>query len=171
MKHYLPSITLLAPRAPTLFSLARSAQLREAAEQSRKRPSESAKGLFECLVGEPRALYYEMLEDPSRFEEGAVELVQMLVTGQRQSSSLSPAERTLLDHATLDWARPRHRHAGGSTSGETPVRSEAIDHLTFQDLLDDPNVDLVQNEDGTLSPLEPEPVVPEEKPDTFWWRS
>lgn len=163
---------LLAPRAPSLFSLARSQQLaNEAAEQKKRSPSGRRSGLFDALVGEPRTLYYEMLEDPSRFEEGAMDVVLQLVTGQRTNSSLSSTEQSLLDRATLDWARPRHKPSGGAPSVAPERKNEAIEYLTYQELLEDPAVDLVYNEDGSPTPLEAEPLIPAEKPATFWWRS
>lgn len=165
----LPSPSLLAPTFPSLFALAESERLKGVPE--RKPPL----GLFDALVGDPRALYYELMEDPSRFEEEVATLVQQIVSGQRPYASLSSSERTTLDRATLDWARTRHQKSTTSPTSSkqlAPVKSEAVEYLTRAEILADPTIELEYSEDGQHVPLipghEPAPDIP--KAPTHWWR-
>jgi hypothetical protein len=130
--------------------------------------------LFDALVGDPRVLYYELMEDPSRFEEEVATLVQQIVSGQKPYESLSSTEKTLLDRATLDWARTRHQKPKApspiSSKSPAPTQPEAVQHLTRAEAVSDPSVELEYREDGRHVPLQttPEPDIPAAP--TFWWR-
>ena len=164
----LPSPQLLAPRFPSLFALAESHRL---AGESAKPKSP---GLFDALVGDPRVLYYELMEDPSRFEEETATLVQQMVSGQKQYENLSSAERTMLDRATLDWARSRHQKPTtppGSSKPRAPAQPEAVRHLTRADAIADPSVELEYREDGQHVPIQhTSSALDIPKPPTNWWR-
>lgn len=136
-------------------------------------PPPRSRGLFEAMIGDPRVLYYELLEDPTRFEEGTSELVQQLVAGARSLSSLNQQEMYLLDRAVLDWTKPRHSSPGpvATSSRTSPPLPAALAHLTREELLDDPGVELEYREDGQHMPvIDLAPEIPMERPTTFWWR-
>ena len=162
----LPSPSLLAPSFPSFAALVEGEQLRE---QEKKKPSQE---LFDAILGDPRVLYYELMEDPSRFEEGTAELIQQIVSGQKPYETLSAAEKNQLNLATLDWARSRHQKRESPTSSGPPVqRSEAVKHLTRAEALADPSVELEYREDGQHMPVTseaPSPDIP--KAPTHWWR-
>lgn len=128
-------------------------------------------GLFETLLGDPRALYQEVLEDPNRFEEGVIELSQQLVSGATSLDALTSMEKDLLDRAVLDWSRPRHSSPGpsaqpSSTSSGVPEEVE----LSYAEAMDDPDVELEYREHGPPVPLSLTPDLLTEAPPTFWWR-
>jgi hypothetical protein len=162
-KAWLPSLSLLTPRMPTLSSLARSAALNE----ERAKPSAAGSGgLFDVLLGDPKLLYRELLEDPSRFEPGVLDLVLSLVSGQQDQAALNPTEKELLNRATLDWARPRHRPSGGTSVVVSPPGA-AVEHLTQPDA-----DELEYRADGSIGPLDTSPeVIPDEVPTTLWWQT
>jgi len=137
---------------------------------------ERQSGLFTALLGDPKVLYYEILEDPERFEDGVSDLVQQLVAGARTLESLTRDEHNLLDRATLDWSTPRHRTPGSAEP--RPISRDsvppAVEHLTYEDALADPAVELEYSEDGRHVPIlegSAAPDIPGEAPETFWWRS
>jgi hypothetical protein len=161
---------LLAPSFPSLDALAESSRLHE------ERGKRTSQELFSALVGDPRVLYYELMEDPSRFEEEAATLIQQMVSGQKPYTSLSSAERNLLNRATLDWARTRHPKPTtppGSSKPPVPVRHEAVAHLTRAEAVADPSVELEYREDGKHMPVDTGgayPDAPIPKAPTHWWR-
>ena len=130
------------------------------------------KGLFEAYLGDPRVLYYELIEDPSRFEDGVSDLVQQLVGGMKQLEQLSPAEKRLLDRATLSWAEPRHRPSGDSltrsSSTPLPVKEPPA---TYAEALEDPDIELEYREHGAPVPILDADLgdISAEAPPTFWW--
>lgn len=97
-----PSLALLAPTFPTLSALA------TVKEESQPTPASSS-GLFQALLRDPTVLLQSLLDDPTRYEEGVGVVVQDLVSGRRKFEELSPAESTLLDRATIDFAQPVRR--------------------------------------------------------------
>ena len=161
----------LVPPFATVFDLARQSQ-----SQNESKPAsttEKRDGLFIALVGDPRILYYELIEDPSRFEDGVSDLILHLVAGTRQMESLTADELSLLDRAVVDWMRPRHQTSG--TLQPRPVLKDshsAMEYLSRKDALADPDVELEYSEDGRHVPIlndSPVPDMPQEAPPTFWW--
>lgn len=163
----------LVPRLSSLQALAEE----ETNRLSSKPGSiiEKRDGLFTVLLGDPRVLYYELLEDPSRFEEGVSDLIQQLVSGARSLESLSTDEMQLLDRAVVDWTRPRHRTSASSQpSLESNVSQPAVEYLSREEAVADPEVDLEYREDGQHVPIlegTATPEIPTEAPSTFWWRT
>lgn len=149
---------------------------RDALEAERHRPASTIgkqDGLFAALLGDPRILYYELMEDPSRFEEGVSDLTQQLVSGARSMQSLAPDEVEMLNRAVIDWTRPRHRSLPSKPSNlESSDSPSAADYLTMEEALADPDVELEYSEDGRHMPIfedSPGPDIPDEAPPTFWW--
>lgn len=97
-----PSLALLAPTFPTLSALATT-------KEKPQPTSTSSNGLFQALLRDPAVLLQGLLDDPTRYEEGVGAVVQDLVSGRRKFEDLSPAESTLLDRATIDFAQPVRR--------------------------------------------------------------
>lgn len=128
-------------------------------------------GLFETLLGDPLVLYQEVLEDPNRFEDGVVELVQQLVSGATSLDALTSMEKDLLDRAVLDWSRPRHSSPGpgAKPSGISSSVPEEVE-LSYAEAMDDPDVELEYREHGPPVPLSLTPDLLTETPPTFWWR-
>jgi hypothetical protein len=128
-------------------------------------------GLFETLLGDPRVLYQEVLEDPSRFEPEAMDLIQRLVAGAVSLDALTSTEREMLDRAVLDWSRPRHSSRGSSTSPST-ISSDLPEEVerSYQEALEDPDVELEYREGGPPVPVSLAPEVPTDPVPTFWWR-
>jgi hypothetical protein len=128
-------------------------------------------GLFETLLGDPRVLYQEMLEDPSRFDAEVTELVLRLVAGATNLESLTSEEREVLDRAVLDWASPRHSSRGPSPSS-TPTSSGLPEEVErpYAELLEDSDVELEYREGGPPVPISLAPEMPHDPVPTFWWR-
>jgi hypothetical protein len=64
-------------------------------------------GLFSAMVGDPDVLYQDLLDNPSRYEEGVSSLLLGLTSGERRISDISKQEMELLDRAVLDLGQPR----------------------------------------------------------------
>ena len=120
--------------------------------------------LFSALLGDPRRLYAEYLEDPARFDEQAAALIQQLVANQRKISDLEERELDLLDQATLEFARPRRQQKAPEVKAP-----KALQHLTQEHEEEEP---LAYLEDGTLVPLSVTADIspPAETPEDFWWK-
>lgn len=160
--------SLPAPAFPTFSELVQ----READERANPK-TERTKGLFEALIGDPRILYQELLEDPNRFDSSASQVIQELATGARKLEDLNPEEHELLNAATLDFSRPRRPQPSSKpTVTKSPEMSTAAKHLAREKALADPTVDLVHQDGGKPTPLSEETaqVMPAERPTTFWWK-
>lgn len=154
---------------PALTPLASQEQDEDAsAEKSNQTPSHSAsylagtvgvlgrsRSLYETFVASPVPMYYEMLEDPKRFDPAAVELVQLLVYGQKSQKTLTLEELLTLDYATLAWASPRHpRPLGGDERAPASLEPQ------------EPEESNEEEEEGLDVPS-----LPDDAPPTFWWRA
>jgi hypothetical protein len=109
------------------------------------------KGLFESLIGDPRVLFYDLLDAPDSFEPGTAELLQELISGKPQES-LTKEQASLLDRATLVYASVKKpKPTKGLESRGMPEAAK----MASRDEEDEPEV--------TIPEL---PTGP-----TFWWRS
>ena len=157
LNNWTTSAQHLATSFPTFTSLVES----EGLAPAQAKPMEM--GLFSALIGDPRVLYYELLEDPRRFEPEAESLVQQLVSGARTTESLSPAEMEVLNRATIDMTGPRHKE-------EPQVLPVELVPASANPLLDEEDKELEYMDDGKLVTLDESTPLPEEAPATFWWR-
>jgi len=112
----------MAPRFPTFLELV--------GESVAERSPEPSKELFEALMADPRVLFQELLEDPSRFDEGVAELLQEIITGTKKFSELSRTDRDLLNHATIDFATnkrptPEQHPPSGHQAGQRADAAQA----------------------------------------------
>ena len=159
---------LKPPQAPTFATFSEIVAEDATPKES---PSRRKTGLFEAYLGDPRALYYELIEDPSRFEDGVMDLVQQLLAGSKRLESLSPEETNLLDRATLSWAEPRHRTTSGETPGGTSstISPSREPPATYGEALEDPDIELEYREDGKHAPILDADLTGQSLPD-FWWQ-
>ncbi len=159
------------PQTPTFPTFSELVKKEE--EDQRKPKTVRQKGLFEALIGDPRILYQELLEDPNRFDSDAAQVIQELSVGIRQLSDLTHAELELLNEATLDFSRPRRPQPSSKPIvRKSPEMSTAAKHLAQDASLADPGVELVHHEGAkpTLLSEETALVMPSDRPSTFWWR-
>lgn len=102
----LPGLDLIQPPAPPTFpsfiDLVRM-------ETNGASTPPTKKGLFEVLVGQAEPLYQATLEHPDKFSEEAKRLLHELMVGTKTLKGLTPAERQVLDLATIDFASHSHR--------------------------------------------------------------
>jgi len=61
-------------------------------------------GIFEALLGDPRALFQDLIDDPSRYGPEVSALIQEMMAG-KQLSELTDDERAMLDAATVEFAQ------------------------------------------------------------------
>ena len=88
------------PKFPTFSELA-GASVNEPVAK----PKET--GLFEGLMGgDPRALFQDLVSCPHKYQPGTDTLLQQMLSGQKTPDNLTPDERLLLDHATLEYTQP-----------------------------------------------------------------
>lgn len=100
-------------------------------------------------MGDPGVLYQDLLENPSKYEDAVLPLVQSLVTEQRALHELSDEEMRSLDRATLDFSQPARQTAPPEpVAPPAPRRGES---------------DVVYQDPDVKSPF------PDGKPDAFWW--
>ena len=159
-----PSKLLPAPSFPSFFSL-----VAEDASSPTSTSAAAETSLFKLLVSDPRSLYYEFLEDPSRFDQEATELIQLVGSGAMSVSSLTSDQLQILDRATMAMMEPRHRAASPDLlpSLESSSGRPAIAHL----LSDDEDQELEYTDEGRLVPLDNRPPArTPDAPPTFWWR-
>ena len=117
-------------------------------------------GLFDALLGKPEVLYYELLEDPTKFDDSESNLIIQLIVGSKSLSSLSDSEQALLDQATLSWAQSRSKPQ--PKAPEPTASREALKHL------EDEEPDLEWHEGIGVVPTT-ESVSAATMP-TYWWR-
>ena len=98
----MPLPGLAAPRFPTFSELV-SESVGESVSEIPSKPS----GLFSAMLGDPQVLYHDLLDDPSRYEEGVSSLLQGLISGQQELSEISASDMELLDRAVLDYNQPK----------------------------------------------------------------
>jgi hypothetical protein len=156
---------------PTFFEMAQ--QDAKEIQQQTSAPSGSLFGkqsLFTALVGDPKILLREYLEDPRRFDAATAELIQQLSHGTRLLSDLSPEELQLLDLATIEYASPRHSQKQFDNNKLDSQPHSAVEHLTHQELMSDDDVELEYREDGKHVPLTNVPDIPMDAPSTMWWQ-
>lgn len=103
-------------------------------------------------------LFHGLLEAPERYEEGTDELLQQLVSGQKNRGELTPQERELLNRATLEFAAGTRPTPSGEKQQQTP--SPRRSRLTPPE-----EVELIYNENG---PPTVDMDLPESPP-TRWW--
>jgi len=100
LTNLMPLPGLAAPRFPSFSELVGAT----VSEKPTKRS-----GLFLDMLGDPQVLYQDLLEDPSKYEEGVSRLLQELISGQQQLSELNDQEMGLLDRAVLDFNQPARK--------------------------------------------------------------
>ena len=61
--------------------------------------------MFESLVGDPKVLFYDLLDNPDKYEPAAAELIQLMIAGKKNLPDLDEAELRLLDRAVVDYNR------------------------------------------------------------------
>jgi hypothetical protein len=160
-----PSAKAASVTFPTFWELVSDDAERGPAAAPRQR------SLFEALIGDPRILYQEVLEDPNRFQPESVTLLQQVIAGTKRLSTLTSAEQELLNSATVAFTRPRRLPDSPLTPSAHQDPSPAVAHLTREDKIDDPEEDLTYNEDGSLGLLSEESVELSDEPaPTFWWK-
>lgn len=149
----------------------------EEQENLRKKDSATAsrsgsQRLFSALIQDPRVLYLEYLENPTKFDDETGELLQALSHGLLAVKDLSPEQLDLLDQATVLYASlSDSRTPLEGTKPPSVPSSSAIEHLTYQEALSDSSVDLEYREDGKHVPVQASFEVPyQEAPPTFWWK-
>lgn len=115
-----PSLALLAPTFPTFSALT--------VEAGKLQPERTKRdGLFAALLKDPRVLLQDLLDSPSKYEDGVASLLQDLVGGRRSLEDLSPAEMQLLDRAVLDYTRPIKIPAPKPVPAPSPRAQETKD--------------------------------------------
>ncbi len=108
------------------------------------------KGLFaELLGGDALVLHQDAEESPEKYDDGAISLLRRLVQGSQRKEELTPAERELLDRATLDFAS----YTKPAEKKVEPVRS-------MQKQAEEP-------EDGLSA--EAFDDMPENNTSVYWW--
>lgn len=154
---------------PNFFELAEEEAQRLSTKLPERRPGE--RRLFEALLGDPKVLYLEYLEDPSRFDEETGELVQQLSHGALHLKDLNQEQMQLLDLATLEYAAPRRSRKPFDETKSTSEQSRMVmEHLTRREALDDPDIELEYREDGNHTPIMSSVEMPNlEGPPTRWW--
>ncbi len=146
-----PSPPLTAPTFPTFFELA-------GASVTETSPAPS-KELFQSLIGDPRVLFQELLEDPSRFDEGVAESLQELISG-KPFNELERSQRDLLNKATIDFAT--NKRPTKPKEAAPKQRLSAAEKAAEED--DEPELEW-----GSHGPRLAPPDAPSAMP-TFWWR-
>jgi len=126
---------------------------------------EPRKELFEALVGDARALFQELLEDPSRYETGVSEALQQLINGTKKFQELDQSDRDLLNRATVDFATtksptPSRDRAARPQARELPAAARAAMSES------DEEPELEWRDDGRHAPIMEMPNAPS----SFWWR-
>jgi hypothetical protein len=110
------------------------------------------RGLFLGLLGDPSALYQDLLANPEKYDESLLPLVQSLVTGQRKLDELKDDEVQALDRATIDFGQPtKPVPPSPAPTPHKPTSSE-------------PDIPYVEGR----APASP---FPEDGPEPFWWLS
>lgn len=96
-----PLLPLQAPRFPTFAELVEQDRMSSTSQPSKR------EGLFSALISDPRVLLADLLDSPDKYEPGLADLVQDLVSGQKNLQSLTPMESELLDRSVIDFTRPK----------------------------------------------------------------
>jgi hypothetical protein len=63
------------------------------------------------LIGDPAALFNDLLSYPDKYERGTDELLQQLVHGQKKVDELDERDRNLLNAAVLSFVQTPRRRA------------------------------------------------------------
>jgi len=108
--------------------------------------------LFESLIGDPRVLFYGLLDMPDAFSVGAADLIQSIIAGTKKLEDLSEEELTQLDVATVDFI-----------DGKRPKVKEPERRVEEEEKGE---ADLEFREGGGAVPVLDLPQA-----QTFWWRS
>lgn len=101
------------------------------------------------LQNDPAVLFDDFISHPDKYEPEAAELIQLLVSGQREVDDLDPDERQVLDRATVDFSTPYRPKKDSLPT--TPSRAP-----------DSPPPLPMEFEDDDI-PLAPNPMG------AFWW--
>lgn len=158
-----PSVPARLPTFPTLYSLTQDVD--NAGQSTPMPPVETS--IFKTLIGDVRSIYYEFLEDPTRFEPQSSELIQLLASGAVKISELSKEQLEVMDRATYAMMEPRHKTSVTPSQPVQPELPPALEHLMKGS--DEDDEELAYTDDGRLIPLRDEaPIVLPEAP-TFWW--
>lgn len=121
--------------------------------------------LFSALIGDARVLFQELLDDPSRFEEGVAELLQQLINSRRTFEEMTPEERDLLNRAAIDFATNK---SAAPKKVETPSEGGGMPAAARAAMSsEDEEPELEWGESGRHVPLSAE--LPDSPP-TFWWQ-
>lgn len=115
--------------------------------------------MFESMIGDPRVLYYALLDKPDAFEEGLSDVVQKLVAGTKKFDSLTREELAMLDRAVFDFVEDKRPRAPKEEGVKPDERSILARHF------DEEEDEEEEGEAGGLSLHIETPDVP-----TFWWR-
>lgn len=84
------------------------------------------------MIGDPAALFSDLLSCPDKYERGTDELLQQLVHGQKRVEELDEQDRRLLNAAVLSFVQaPRRKPAEAAKTRRTepePEETELDEH-------------------------------------------
>lgn len=120
--HFAPKMELFptfqgSPSFPTLNQLALELPTPE------QKPS---LGLFESLLNNPAILYEDFLKDPTKYDPALEKLLMELATGNKQVRTLLPADRMLLDVATLEYAQAPRPKPPAKPAAQAPTTDDDV---------------------------------------------
>lgn len=148
VKEYLDSFRQSVLRPSTLPPLKKYLALCEldGERETAEGKADRRRGLFESLIGDPRVLFYDLLDEPDSYESGTAELLQELINGKK-IDELTPEQIALLDRAVLVHASTKIPRKSKPKTPDSALR-------------------MVSGEDEEESgPTFVMPTGP-----TFWWR-
>jgi hypothetical protein len=158
-------LSLLAPQPPRFPTFS---ELVEEHAKERQSASTQSSSLFHGLIGNPAVLFEDLLADPSRYEDGVAELLQLVIGGVKKLEDLTPEEMQLLDRAAFEFAQaPKKTPKPLSPAPkEEPEEFEELyekdAEVRYHESSAQPDFTLDYAFDGAAGT--------EDKPPSFWWK-
>ncbi len=118
-------------------------------------PPPSSPSLFQGLLGgRLDVLVQDAVDHPERYDEATQLALQELTAGTRKLEAMTPAERSILDRATMDFAAYRPPPAPkNAPKPQPPGRKPRL--VVAADELEDGRAPQVEEPGGTMTP--------------YWW--